>query len=67
MTECMFSLQPDEEFTIIATIKGPPSHSGQNGKRSVNVDGTVVTFENTPYSSYGLTSNSTNIMILMRL
>ena len=45
------SLQPDEEFTIIATIKGPPSHRGQNGKSSVNVDGTVVTFKNAPLNS----------------
>ncbi len=40
------SLQPDEKFTIIATIKGPRSHMGQNGKPSVNVDSTVVTFKN---------------------
>ena len=44
------SLQPDEEFTIIATIKGPQSHIGQNGKSSVDVDGTVVTFKNVPYN-----------------
>ena len=55
------SLQPDEEFTIIATIEGPPSHRGQNGKSSVNVDGTVVTFKHAPYASFGLTLNSTSI------
>ncbi len=44
------SLQPDEEFTIIATIEGPQSHIGQNGKSSVDVDGTVVTFKNVPYN-----------------
>ena len=42
------SLQPDEEFTIIVTIKGSPSHRGQNGKSSVNIDSTVVTFKNVP-------------------
>ena len=54
------SLQPNEEFTIIATIRGPLSHRSQNGKSSVNVGGTVVTFKNAPYSSYGLTSNGTD-------
>ena len=54
------SLQPNEEFMIIATIKGPPSHIGRNGKSSVNVDDTVVIFKNAPYSSYGLTSNGTD-------
>ena len=49
------SLQPDEEFTIIATIEGPPSHRGHNGKSLVNVDGTVVTFK----PQLGLTLNST--------
>ena len=37
--------QPNEEFTIIATIKGPKSCYGQNGKSSVKVDDTVVTFK----------------------
>ena len=55
------SLQPDEEFTIIATIKGPQSHRGQDGKPSVNVDDTVVTFKHAPYRFYGLTSNGTDI------
>ena len=51
------SLQSDEEFTIIATIKGPQSHMGQNGKPSVNVDGTVVTFKNVRYRSNGTDIN----------
>ena len=54
------SVKPNEKFTIVATIQGPISHRGQNGKSSVNVDGTVVTFQNTYYSAHGLVSNSTN-------
>ena len=38
------SLQRDEKFTIIATIKGKPSYWGQNGKSSVKVIDIVVTF-----------------------
>ena len=38
-------LQPNEEFTIIATIKGPQSCHGENGKQSVKVDDIVVTFK----------------------
>ena len=53
------SVKPNEEFTIIATIQGPSSYYGQNGKSSVKVDGTVVTFQDTNYSSHGLFSNST--------
>ena len=37
------SLQPDEEFMIIATIKGPNSHRGWEGKSSVKVEDMVVT------------------------
>ena len=44
------SLQPDEEFTIIATTKGPPLHRGLKGKPSVNVGSTVVTFKNVPHN-----------------
>ena len=53
------SVKPNEEFTIVAKIQGPTSQAGRNGKSSVNVDGTVVTFQNTNYSSHGLSSNST--------
>ncbi len=54
------SLQPDEEFTITATIQGPPSQRGHKGKPSVNVDGTIVTFKNALCRSYSLTSNGTD-------
>ena len=54
------SLQPDEQFTIIATITGPQSHRGENGKSSVKNDDTVVIFENAPYRSHGLISNGTS-------
>ena len=37
--------QSNEEFTIIATIKGPKSCRGLNGKQSVKVDDIVVTFK----------------------
>ena len=49
-------IQPDEMFTIIATIKGPQSHDGCKGKSSVNVDDIVVTFNDAPH---GLSSNGT--------
>ena len=54
------SLQPNEKFTTVATIQGPSSIYGNDGKTSVNVDGTVVTFQNTNYGSLGLSSNSTD-------
>ena len=38
-------LQPNEEFTIIATIKGLSSCKGKNGKQSVKVDDIIVTFK----------------------
>ena len=41
------SVKRNEELTIVATIRGPQSCYGENGKSSVNVDGTVVTFRNT--------------------
>ena len=44
---------PNEEFTMIATIKGPPSCKGQNGKPSVKVDDIVVTFKSSDLSSKG--------------
>ena len=47
------SLQQNEKFTIIATIKGPPSYCGENGKSSVSgYAGIKVTFTNAePYLS----------------
>ena len=49
--------QPNEEFTIIATIKGPLSCKGQNGKQSLKVDDIVVTFKKSSVSNNG-TSNT---------
>ena len=49
-------LLPNEEFVIIATIKGPYSRMGENGKTSVKVDDIVVTFK-----SSVLSTNKTNI------
>ena len=45
----------NEEFTIIATLKGPRSYSGQNGKTSVKVHDIVVTFKTS-----GLSTNATS-------
>ena len=42
-------LQANEEFTIRATINGPRSHQGVNGKSSVKVNGIVVTFKDPPF------------------
>ena len=42
------SLLPGEDVTIIATITGPESYKGINGKSSVKVDDIVVTFKNAP-------------------
>ena len=50
-------LQSNEEFTIIATIKGPDSCSSLNGKPSVKVDDIVVTFKNSSSSSNGTDCN----------
>ena len=46
-------LLPNEEFTITATIKGPPSCKGLNGKTSVKVDDIVVTFKTSDLSRNG--------------
>ena len=46
-------LQPNEEFTIIATIKGPTSRRGRNGKQSVKVDDIVVAFKKSSFSGNG--------------
>ena len=50
-------LQASEEFAIIATIKGPRSCKGQNGKPLVKVDDIVVTFKKYSGRSNG-TSNT---------
>ena len=47
------SLLPDEKITINATIKGPRSYYGEEGKSIVNVDDIVVTFEDSPVSKNG--------------
>ena len=49
-------LLPNEEFTIIATIKGPYSCIGDHGKQSVKVDDIVVSFK-----ASDLSTNATNI------
>ncbi|CAB3984543.1 BTB POZ domain-containing 6-like [Paramuricea clavata] len=49
-------LLPNKEITIIATIIGPNSYSGTNGKSSVKIDDIVITFKIAPS---GLSSNST--------
>ena len=46
-------LQPNEEFSIIATIKGLTSCKGKNGKQSVKVDDIVVTFKKSSVSKNG--------------
>jgi hypothetical protein len=43
-------LQPDEMITIIATIKGPTSHRGNNGKSSMKLDDIAVTFSSSSLS-----------------
>ena len=45
--------QPNEEFTIIATIKGRQSRGGRIGKQSVKVDEIVLTFKSSSLSSHG--------------
>ncbi|CAB3989489.1 BTB POZ domain-containing 6-like [Paramuricea clavata] len=49
-------LLPNEEITIIATIRGPESLRGWNGSTSVTVDDTVITFKDAPS---GLSRNGT--------
>ena len=51
------SVSPNEEFTIMATINGPSSQRGGNGKSLVTLNDIVVTFENPPS---GLRSNCTS-------
>ena len=41
-------LSSNEEFTIMATINGPSSQRGGNGKSSVTLNDIVVTFKNPP-------------------
>ena len=50
------SLLPGQNGTIFATIKGPQSYFGNNGKSSVQVDDIVVTFDDATFKC----SNSTN-------
>ena len=51
------SLFPEEDTTIIATIKGPNSYYGQKGKSSVKVNSIAVTFKDAP----GLSGNCASI------
>ncbi len=51
------SLPPDVENTITATIRGPDSSTGWNGRSTIEVDDIVVTVENAPT---GLSSNGTS-------
>ena len=44
MSPKLISLQQNETFTITATIKGPSSYAGDNGKSAVKVNDIVVTF-----------------------
>ena len=46
-------LLPNEENTIIATIKGPESYSGCRGKSSVKTDDIVVTFKDSDSNTNG--------------
>ena len=47
---------PNEEFVIIATIRGPSSCSGGSGKQSVKVYDIVVTFKTSDLSKNGASS-----------
>ena len=51
------SLRPNEDFTIMATIVGPESRRGVDGKLSVKIDDIVVNFKNAPLESK---TNGTN-------
>ena len=53
------TLQPDEVFTIVATINGPECYGGGKGKSSVTDDDIVVTFNNASTFS----TNSTDKLI----
>ena len=54
------SLLSNEEVTIIAKIKGPRSHRGQNGKSSVKSDDIVVKFKNAPLHQSSNYTNQSN-------
>ena len=45
-------LSPNEEVLLMATIKGPPSQRGVNGKSPVTLNTIVVTFKNPRPSSF---------------
>ena len=45
------SLLPNEEITIIATIKGENSYYGEKGESSVKINDIVVTFKDAPSGS----------------
>ena len=52
------SLLPYEEITIIATIQGPNSYWGKEGRSSLKINNIVVTFKNAPF---GVSNNNTNM------
>ena len=54
------SLLPNEEITIIATIKGPTSYYGEGGKSSVKVKDIVLTFKDAPSGSSGNCTRSSS-------
>ena len=47
------SVKQNEVVTMVATVSGPRSYSGGNGKASVEVGGATVTFRNSPRSVNG--------------
>ena len=53
------SLLPNEEITIVATIKGQSSYYGREGKSSVKINDIVVTFKDAPSGSSGNGTNKT--------
>ena len=55
------SLSPNEKFTLKATINGPPSQRGGNGKSSVTLNDIVVTFKNTPFSFFSTNETGKSI------
>ena len=50
-------LLQNEEFTIIATVEGPKSCRGANGKTLLKIDDIVVTFKKSSTSANGTTYN----------
>ena len=53
-------LLPNEEITIIATIKGRNSYYGEKGESSVKINDIVVTFKDAPSGSSGNGTSKTD-------